>query len=162
MIKTERLLLTPVTEQDLDIYTQLLTCPETTRYLPGGKPFGLDYIEKYIPQKIAHWDKGFGTCIVSLIDEPSVKIGYAGVELIPEINLCDIRYAILPKYQGQGYAFEAAKAVIDFVLENELVTEVYGVAVTENQASVQLLYKLGMRESSVRLYDSNDLITLST
>ncbi len=41
MIETERLILSPVTPEDLDIYKKLLTCAETTRYLPGGKPFSL-------------------------------------------------------------------------------------------------------------------------
>ncbi|WMN86293.1 GNAT family N-acetyltransferase [Vibrio parahaemolyticus] len=82
MIETERLILSPVTPEDSDIYTKLLTCPETTRYLPGGKPFSLEYIQNYVPSKVAHWSKGYGTFIVALKSKPSQKIGYAGVELV--------------------------------------------------------------------------------
>ena len=162
MIETERLILSPVTPEDLDIYKKLLTCAETTRYLPGGKPFSLEYIQNYVPSKVAHWSKGYGTFIVALKSKPSQKIGYAGVEIVPDSNFSDIRYALLPQYQGKGYAFEASKAVLNFTLESSLVSEVYGVAVIENLASEKLLRKLGMQESAERLYDSDDLVTLST
>ncbi|MGF1776702.1 GNAT family N-acetyltransferase [Vibrio nomapromontoriensis] len=108
MIETERLRLSPVTEKDTDIYTKLLTSAEVTKYLPGGKPFSLEYIQNYVPSKVGHWSKGYGTFVVVLKDKPSQKIGYAGVELIPDSKFSDIRYALLPEYQNKGYAFEAA------------------------------------------------------
>ncbi|ELU49637.1 GNAT family N-acetyltransferase [Vibrio campbellii] len=80
---------------------------------------------------MAHCSKGYGTFIVALKSKPSQKIGYAGVELVPDSNFSDIRYALLPQYQGKGYAFEASKAVLNFTLESSLVSEVYGVAVKE-------------------------------
>ncbi|EHA1126863.1 GNAT family N-acetyltransferase [Vibrio navarrensis] len=161
MITTERLLLTPATEADIDIYQKLFTCPDTTRYLPGGKPFSVAYIVQYLSTKVAHWEKGFGTFIVSLRSDPTVKIGYAGVEMLADVNLCDIRYAIAAEHQGQGYAFEAANAALNFVFSNQLVDEVYGVAVSENHASLRLLRKLGMQETDTKLYDADNLVTLS-
>ncbi len=161
VIKTQRLVLTPVNEQDLDIYLKLLTNPETTKYLPGGQPFSREYICNYLPQKIRHWHKGYGTCIVTLRDQPETKIGYVGVEQIPDSNKCDIRYAVVAEFQGHGYAYEASKAILDFVFSSRLVAEVFGVAVKENTASVNLLKKLGMQPSNAQLYDSDDLITLS-
>ena len=162
MIETERLKLTPVALEDIEIYARLLTCEVTTRYLPGGKPFSLEYIENYVPEKVGHWEKGFGTFIIFLKDDPIVKIGYAGVEQIPNTKFFDIRYGLLPEFQGKGYAFEASKAVLNFTLETGIVSEVHGVAVIKNRASISLLKKLGMLESSDQLYDSDELVTLST
>ncbi|WP_282149568.1 GNAT family N-acetyltransferase [Vibrio diabolicus] len=139
MIETERLKLTPVALEDIEIYTKLLTCEVTTRYLPDGKPFSLEYIENYVPEKVGRWEKGFGTFIISLKDDPIVKIGYAGVEQIPNTKFSDIRYGLLPEFQGKGYAFEASKAVLNFTLETGIVSEVYGVAVIKNRASISLL-----------------------
>ncbi|MES3674867.1 GNAT family N-acetyltransferase [Halomonas elongata] len=162
MIETERLMLSPVTLEDIDIYQKLLTCAEITRYLPGGEPFSLECIQNYVPSKVAHWSRGYGTFVVALKDNPSQKIGYAGIELIPESNFSDIRYALIPQYQGKGYAFEASKAVLNFTLETGFVSEVFGVTVVDNLASEKLLRKLGMQESKQRLYDSDNLVTLST
>lgn len=83
-IITDRLILQPVSAEDMDIYTALLTSPETTRYLPGGKPFTEEYIANYLQQKIEHWKKGYGTFIVSLKDNPETNLGYAGIETIAE------------------------------------------------------------------------------
>ena len=162
MLETERLRLTPVQLEDIDIYTELFTSEEITRYLPGGKPYSMEYIENYVPQKVSHWEKGFGTFIVSLKSNPAIKIGYSGVEQIPESKYCDIRYGLLTEYQGKGYAFEAAKAVLNFTFDTGKVSEIYGVAVIGNLGSEALLKKLGMRSSSERLYDTDDLLTFST
>lgn len=162
MIETDRLILRPVMVEDLDIYTKLLTCKVTTLYLPGGKPFSLKYIEKYVSAKTEHWFKGFGTFIISLKSDPSVKIGYAGIEQVPNTNFHDIRYGLLQKHQGNGYAFEAAKAVLNFTFGTGLISEVYGVAVHENQPSIKLLKKLGMIECNERLYDADNLLSFST
>lgn len=162
MIETDRLILRPVMKEDLDIYSELLTSEVTTLYLPGGKPFSLEYIEKYVSAKTAHWFKGFGTFILSLKSDPSVKIGYAGVEQIPDTSFHDIRYGLLQKHQGSGYAFEAAKAALNFTFSTGLISEVYGVAVYENRPSIKLLKKLGMVECNVHLYDADDLLSFST
>ncbi len=154
-------MLRPVGEHDLDIFTALLTCPVTTRYLPGGKPFGAEYINRYLANRIKHWSKGYGTFIVSLASDPSVKIGYAGVEEITDTAFSDIRYGLLEHYQGAGYAFEAAQAVLNFTFSSELLSTIYGVAVAENQASLRLLNKLGMHSCATRLYDAEGLLSFS-
>ncbi|WP_224054920.1 GNAT family N-acetyltransferase [Celerinatantimonas diazotrophica] len=162
MINTERLILTPVREEDIDIYTQMLTRADITRYLPSGKPYSLEYIENYLSKRVAHWARGFGTFIVSLKANPAVKIGYAGVETIPDVGLSDIRYGILTEYQGFGYAYEAAKAVLDFTWQTTCLSKVYGVAVIDNTASVNLLQKLGLSPVNETLYDDgNDLVTMA-
>ena len=162
MVETERLTLTPVTRNDLDIYTQLLTCAQTTRYLPGGKPFSAEYIDNYVSAKVEHWSQGFGTFVVSLKSNPAIKIGYAGVEQIPGTDYCDIRYGLLPAYHGGGYAFEAAKAALRYTFDTGLVSTIYGVAVAENLPSLKLLKKLGLIECDVRLYEAEGLITFFT
>lgn len=161
MIETDRLILRPVSIDDIDIYSELLTQPDITQYLPGGEPFSVDYIKQYVPTKVQHWEKGYGTFVVCLRDNPSIKIGYAGVEQIPDTSFNDIRYAISSKHQGKGYAFEASKAALDFVFSNSVVIEVYGVSVHENKASVNLLQKLGMQETTTKPYDNLELVTMS-
>jgi len=161
MIETDRLVLRQVSIDDIDIYSELLTQADITQYLPGGEPFSLDYIKQYVPIKIQHWEKGYGTFVVCLRENPSIKIGYAGIEKIPETEFNDIRYAISSKHQGKGYAFEASKAVLDFVFSNSTLNEVYGVSVHENKASLKLLQKLGMQVTINKPYDSSELVTMS-
>ncbi|MDA0148278.1 GNAT family N-acetyltransferase [Vibrio sp. LaRot3] len=161
MLETERLILKPVTQQDIDVYTELLSCPKITRYLPGGQPFSDDYIKNYVPKKVAHWRHGFGTFILFLKSDPRVKIGYAGVEYTTDSQVPDIRYGLLESYQGFGYAYEAAKVSVEYTLTNTDIKRIFGVAVEENQASVKLLKKLGMQPSDTVVYDADGLVTFS-
>jgi ribosomal-protein-alanine N-acetyltransferase len=160
MIETERLILRLTIQGDLRLYRALFQDPHIVKYLPGGEPYSSDYIANYVAEKLAHWEKGFGTFTVALKEQPHVEIGYAGVEQLSNSPHHDVRYGLLPEYQGTGYAFEAAKAAIDFVLANYL-DEVFGVAVKANAPSLKILKKMGMELSSKSLYDSNDLVTLS-
>lgn len=161
LIETSRLLLRVTEPSDIDLYVKLLTNPDVVRFLPTGKPFSHEYICSYLEQKLAHWEKGFGTFTVALRDQPHIAIGYAGVEQLPDSPYHDIRYGLLPEFQGFGYALEAAKAAMTFALDNHDLDEVFGVAVKANLASLRILKKLRMSPSSQTLYDSDDLVTLS-
>jgi len=72
----------------------------------------------------------------------------------------DSRYGIANEYQGLAYAYEAAKASLDFVFSTERLEKVNGVSVIDNIASVKLLEKLGMKETHENLYDTNELISM--
>lgn len=161
MIETQRLILRPTTSNDLQFYEVMFKDPNIVRYLPGGKPYTSDYIANYVSNRVAHWKKGFGIFTVALKGNPEVVVGYAGVERLPDSPFHDIRYGFLPRFQGRGFASEAARASIEFVFSNRLVEEVFGVAVVDNLPSVRILQNLGMTPSSEVLYDSVDLVTFS-
>lgn len=156
---TNRLILRPVCPEDIDCFSVLLSDAETTRYLPDGKPYSEERIRQYLSNRIAHWKKGFGTYSLFLKDKPNTPIGYAGVEFIADSPGCvDIRYAVLPSMAGKGYAFEAAQAVISETFANTEIAVIYGVAVSENIASIRILEKLGMQtEPTLQLYDAEGL-----
>jgi ribosomal-protein-alanine N-acetyltransferase len=60
-----------------------------------------------------------------LLKDPTIKIGYAGIEEIPDVGLNDIRYGIANDYQELGYAYEAAKVSLDFVFSADRLDMVY-------------------------------------
>lgn len=161
-VKTERLLLKPVCNDDMPLFEKLLSCSNTTQFLPGGKPYGLSRIHQYVENRMQHWQQySFGTFTVHLMEDSDSKIGYAGVEWVAENpNYADIRYAILPDATGKGYAFEAAAAVLKHTFASTSLADIYGVAVAENVASIHLLKKLGMRpEPELNIYHSDGLLT---
>lgn len=163
-LKTQRLLLTPVSIEDMALYEQLLSCPITTQFLPGGQPYSLSRIHHYVDNRIKHWQKhGFGTFTVAVASDPARKMGYAGVEHVADNpEYVDIRYGVLLSETGKGYAFEAASAVLKQTFATTALTEIYGVAVADNKASVHLLKKLGMQAAPTqKLYEGEGLMTFS-
>lgn len=162
MIETQRLILRPVDESDFDIFRRLLSCPHTTRYLPGGEPYQDKAIQAHHANRIKHWERGYGTFVILSKISPHMKLGYVGIEASPKPVFSDIRYALDSDYSGQGYGLEAAKACLDFTFQLGLHDRIYGVALRQNTPSIRILRQLGMTyDGSVALYDGDDLLTLS-
>lgn len=157
MIATENLILTPVSDGDLDIYSQILGSDELTKFLPKGRAYTDVEIELHVTNRVKHWEHGFGSYVISFKNEPKTKIGYVGVEYCENSEFSDIRYALIPSYQGQGYVFEAAYAVLEQTFRIGKHSKIYGVALKENLPSLTIIKKLGMTpEPTVSLYGNVD------
>lgn len=162
MIKTERLILKPVTMIDFDIYKEIMSCPSMSLYLPKGAPYSDSEILQHVVKRAEHWKQNFGSFIVYLKTNPNVKLGYAGVEISPNLECNDIRYGFKQDAQGKGYAYEAAKAVLEHTFGLGKQMKIYGVSAKENIASIKILEKLGMKtDDSVVIYNDENLVTLS-
>ena len=72
-------------------------------------------------------------------------IGICGLLYREALEETDIGYATLPRYRGQGYTLEAAKACMTFGREVLGLSRIVGFTRASNLASVQLLEKLGLR-----------------
>jgi RimJ/RimL family protein N-acetyltransferase len=64
----------------------------------------------------------------------------------------DVGFAFLESFRGKGYAFESAKAVMDYGRNVFHLQRIVGVTAPDNQISIRLLEKLGLRfEKSIQL-----------
>jgi len=59
----------------------------------------------------------------------------------------DIGYSILPAYRNQGYAYEAARALIDWAFQQPGIARVIATCLPTNTPSVRVLEKLGMQRA---------------
>ncbi|MDA9556644.1 GNAT family N-acetyltransferase [Vibrio sp.] len=161
MLITENLILKPVCGDDYDIYTKILSSDTLTKYLPKGKAYTNEEIERHIQNRIKHWDLGFGSYVIYLRSEPKVKIGYIGVEQCDNPLYSDIRYALLTNYQGFGFIYESAKKVLVETFNANKHLTIYGAAFRDNIPSLNILKKLGMeKDIGVKLY--GDTVGLET
>jgi RimJ/RimL family protein N-acetyltransferase len=72
-------------------------------------------------------------------------IGFCGLKFNSEVGMPDIGYRMLPEYWGQGFATEAALAVLEYSRDVLGVEKYFGDVVEENVASIRVLEKLGLR-----------------
>jgi ribosomal-protein-alanine N-acetyltransferase len=73
-------------------------------------------------------------------------IGLGGYVGVPDPNgQVEIGYGIAPAYRGQGYATEAAQAMITNAFAHDSVQTVIAHTLAEQNASVQVLTKCGLR-----------------
>jgi RimJ/RimL family protein N-acetyltransferase len=94
---------------------------------------------------IASYEKhGFGFYIVEL-KQAGIQLGICGLAKRDFLDDVDIGYAFLPQFWGQGYAIEAARAVLLYA-QNELgLKRIVATTRLENTSSARLLGKLGLR-----------------
>lgn len=87
---------------------------------------------------------GFSFYLVERRDD-GAPIGICGLVKRETLPDADIGYAFLPAYWGQGYAWEAAAAVVEHAERDLGLACLLGITSPDNLASNRLLAKLGLR-----------------
>ena len=87
---------------------------------------------------------GYSFYIIEQRDD-SAAIGMCGLIKRATMPAPDIGYALLPAYCGQGLAWEAASGVLRHAREVLALLTVYGLVSPQNQPSINLINKLGLR-----------------
>ena len=94
---------------------------------------------------ISSYEKnGFGLYLVVLQDD-ATPIGCCGLidrDGLPDV---DIGYAFLAAYRRQGYATEAAEAVMAYGKTTVGLQRIVGITAVANQPSIKILEKVGLR-----------------
>jgi RimJ/RimL family protein N-acetyltransferase len=92
---------------------------------------------------------------------PVAPIGICGLLKRDALEDVDIGYALLPEFWSQGYALEAASAVVLYAREKLGLKRVAAVTNSDNQSSIRLLEKMGFKyERMVRLSEDSAPIKL--
>ena len=147
VLETERLSLRKPTLADVKAIAQLANerrIAEMTRRLPH--PYLHVHAEQFIN---ALPDSGGGA--VFLIERDGEAVGMAGVDW-REPELPELGYWFGVEHWGQGFATEAARAVIDFTFEEFSVDHLVSGARVANPASRKVLEKCGFQWSGVELH----------
>jgi len=149
-IETDRLILREIRDTDEDGFFAMDSNPDVHRYL-GNKPIKtIEEIRQYIRSlQQQYLENGIGRW--AAIEKSSGQfIGWSGLKLNREgenghSGYYDVGYRLIPKYWGQGYASESAKAAIEYGFTKMGMTEIIGTAHEENKASRRALEKCGLK-----------------
>jgi RimJ/RimL family protein N-acetyltransferase len=152
ILKTDRLVLRQFTPDDAPFMLDLLNSPPWLRFIGDRGVRTLDDAGHYIqngPLK-SYSEFGFGGYLVQL-KEGDLPIGLCGLfrrETLPDV---DLGFAFLPGYEGRGYGYEVSSALLDYALTRLKLERITAFCDPENQASIRLIEKLGLRfEKSVQ------------
>ena len=148
-IRTPRLLLREMTEDDYPALHAILSDPETMKYYP--QPYDEAGTRRWIAWCRDSYEKhGFGLWAVTLNGE---FIGDCGISMQPIGGqwLPEIGYHIRKDHWRKGYASEAAAACIRVAFEHFGFPAVYSYMNADNEASWRTAMKNGMTQ--VDAYD---------
>jgi len=147
VLETERLMLRGPTLADARVIARLANdrrIAENTRRLPH--PYTQDHAIEFV-RGSANDNRG----TVFLIEKDFVPIGVVGVDW-REPDAPELGYWLGVEHWGQGFATEAARAVIDFTFEEFDVEHLMSGARVANPSSRNILEKCGFQWSGVELH----------
>ncbi|CAN7364272.1 GNAT family N-acetyltransferase [Phenylobacterium sp. LjRoot219] len=143
-LRTARLTLGPVVESDAAFVLALLNDPGWIRNIGDRGVRSLDDARTYIRER-------FGQSLWLIVrDAAGEPLGMCGLIEREVLDSPDLGYAFLDRHSGQGYATEAAAAVLRHVREVIRLPKLAAITDPDNRASQRVLEKLGFRYVDTR------------
>lgn len=145
-LKTDRLSLKPITEQDFDFIVKLETRPENKEYEMEGilkRDIIIEGCKEFIEgEKMLPEDGGIKYIVCN---EKNEMIGSVSLSCNWEkTKEWELGYIFLSEYWGKGYATEAVKSVINFAFKDLGIHKLMAFVNAENKRSVDLAKCIGM------------------
>jgi [ribosomal protein S5]-alanine N-acetyltransferase len=136
---TARLTLQPLSHKDEALILELLNTAGWLQFIGNRNINKLEDAGKYIERitgnsSIQYWTVKLRSTATALGLVTCIQRDY--------LDHPDIGFAFLPQYNGNGYAFEAAETILQFLLTQYPV--ILATTMLENTHSIQLLKKLGL------------------
>lgn len=146
VLATDRLILRTLSTADAEFILELVNEPSWLRYIGDRGVKNINDARDYILKgPVAQYERfGFGLYLTELKDN-GTPIGICGLVRRESLKDVDIGFAFLPKYWGNGYAYESAAAVMQYGKSALGLKRVVAVTTPDNHASIKVLEKLGLR-----------------
>ena len=154
VLPTSRLVLRALRQNDLDDLYAYASDPEIDHYTPWTHYKSLAEAQIDLDSFISEYDRhGLGAWGIEHRAERRL-IGIINISPPhPRNRRTEMGFTIARTHWGQGYAAEAATAVIRFGLEKMQLLRIEAVCLPENLASARVLLKIGMQyEGLLRKY----------
>ncbi len=141
-LHTPRLLLRTYTQADIPELLPLIGAREiaaTTLRIPHP------YSQKDAEDLVAHAHESDGVRLAVRLKDAGTFVGGVGLRLEFDHHRAELGYWIGVPYWGNGYATEAAGALVRYAFDELKLNRVYASHVPDNPASGKILLKLGMK-----------------
>ncbi|NIV36970.1 MAG: GNAT family N-acetyltransferase [Anaerolineae bacterium] len=148
-IVTHRLLLRRFAREDQADLLNLAAQPEVAEILSGRLPATEEGIREYIDLQNSYepfeMDKVFELALER--KEDGRVIGLVGL-IRRDHRQGEVGWALAAEYRGQGYATEAARALLDYGFASLDLHRIHADTNSDNVASLRVMERLGMRREA--------------
>ncbi|NAY90476.1 GNAT family N-acetyltransferase [Muricauda sp. JGD-17] len=148
--KTERLLIAKADFGDKAFILELLNSPTWLEFI-GDKGVATEkQAQHYIKESLigSYAKNGFGLYKIS-VKESLESIGLCGFLQRDYLENPDLGFALLPKYEGNGFMREAAKAIMQFGKSQLKLDCISAIVMPKNVRSKGLLEKIGFKQVGI-------------
>lgn len=140
--ETERLTIRPIKLTDSKFIYRLVNSENWLNFIGDRNVMDVSdaelYIQKILDEKNTYYN-------VFEIKESGKPIGIVTFLKRENENYPDIGFALLPEYEKNGYTIEACKKYLQEIVKTKRYETVIAITLPDNQKSISLLKKLGMK-----------------
>jgi [ribosomal protein S5]-alanine N-acetyltransferase len=150
VLETERLTLHRLEAADAPFILELVNEPGWLRFIGDRKVHDLDAARRYIengPQAM-YQRHGYGLYRAQLRD--GTPIGLCGLVKREGLDDVDLGFALLARFEGRGYAREAAAASLAQAARDHGLKRIAAITDPANTRSIQLLKAIGFEAAGQR------------
>lgn len=147
-IITDRLLIRTLQMKDKEDFFQYRSMPEIYQY-QSWRPKHIKEIEEFIIKNNAVCLNSQNTWLqLAVCLKEGQMIGDIGIHFLEDDYQIEIGYTLSPEYQGNGYALEAVKAVMNFAFTDLKKHRIIASVDPDNIQSIKLLERIGFRKEA--------------
>ena len=156
-LETSRLILRPITKDDLDDLVILDSDPEVMRFINGGIPISREAIAKNFLPYVMSYDNRDNLGFWSMVEKSNQEsIGWiflrpeVDFKLLQQLNLAEsdaieLGYRIRQQSWSKGYTTEASQALVRKSFDESDIQKIVAWALSEHKASTRVMEKIGMK-----------------
>jgi RimJ/RimL family protein N-acetyltransferase len=156
-MRTDRLVLRTMTDDDVDDIHAYQSRADVCRYLPfepRTRDEVAEKVAKYSTAVALSGDGDFWQLAIERASDPGRVIGDLYFSIKSTANATgEIGWTLHPDFTGQGYMTEAATAILGIAFGSLRLHRVYAELDPRNVASIALCKRLGMREEAYFVED---------
>ncbi|TVX95193.1 GNAT family N-acetyltransferase [Cohnella terricola] len=157
-LATDRLLIRTLEMKDKDPFFKYRSLPEVYKY-QSWRPADLNDVEKFISANTAIVPNTRDSWLqVAVCLKNGQLVGDVGIHFMDDDFQVELGFTLSPDFQGNGYASEAVRAVIDYLFDGLRKHRITASVDPDNLKSIKLLENLGFRKEAhfIKSYRMND------
>jgi [ribosomal protein S5]-alanine N-acetyltransferase len=159
VLETERLVLSGWLRHQLPDLVRLHGNPVVAKYLKShGQPWSMAEMQAALDEWIGLFEtRRLGKMRVTRKSD-GVLVGRCGYGVYGPTGEPELGYSLFPEFWGQGYAFEAASGMRDWMFRETDASHFIGMADVRNAASLKVLGRIGMTKTVVEPNDDGQMV----
>jgi [ribosomal protein S5]-alanine N-acetyltransferase len=148
---TERLILRPIHQNDVEVIHQLNSLEEVQQYNTSGIPENIEETKLHVDQLINNnniENQQHFTFVIETSDENKF-VGLIAINLgKPQYKNAEVWYKISPYFWSKGFATEALNKIISFGFIDLNLHRIEAGCAIDNIGSIKVLEKVGMKREA--------------
>ncbi len=157
-LETDRLIIRPINLTDSKFIIELVNSDGWLKFIGNRNISNRNDAEKYIQKILDSPNFYYSVFQLKTTNKP---VGIVTFLNRAEQKFPDIGFAMLPEYEKNGYTLEASRRYLDEIIKSNRYENIIAITIPDNQKSIKLLMKLGLKYESDYVKDNGTLSIFS-